>query len=207
MGKIIEDYEIKGYNRTSIEERVELAKKIVKIEAKKISEVKEIIDNGLKERSIEGNVEIINNIKQWKKDNKNNKFVIFAVFTMNGHVAVVGAGIDDLKFPQIEKEDCKTTKIINKLKNDNKEASEWDKDQVIVVSVDGIKEKFLTKKDPESGSRIAAVKNVLECRNGVEYFIGELLLDNDVPILNTYSHRNWKYDFWKLCRDNNYNYN
>lgn len=35
--------------------------------------------------------------------------------------------------------------------------------------------------------------NILQCRNGVEMYIGEYLLKAGLPILNKYSHRNYNY--------------
>lgn len=132
---------------------------------------------------------------------ENKKYIIFVAFTKSGHVACVGAG-GDLKFPEINEkvlsESAMTPKLLYFLKVRsiiiNKDCGvdslwEWDKDRFVVIELAEVDES----------------DNVLHWRDGVECYIGEVLLEKNVPILNAYSHRNWKMEKWNAWRDNGEN--
>ena len=146
--------------------------------------------------------------KDWRLKNwqgyidDNNKYIIFVSFTKSGHVACVGAG-GDLKFPKINEKSAMTAmtpKLLYYLKEKKIETKndcgvdspwEWDEDRFVVIELNEVYE------EDESD-------NVLHCLKGVECYIGEALLDNDVPILNAYSHRNWKMEDWNTWKNNDY---
>jgi len=108
----------------------------------------------------------------------------FIEFTSDGYVVVVGAGHD---YGQSQNDKYLNVQILNNL---NKQWS----DKAILVFVTGIK--------PVSGrwgAGKADCEHLLQCRNGVEMYMGEYLLEKNVPILNVYSHKNYNYskDKWK----------
>lgn len=100
-------------------------------------------------------------------NNKNNK--------NNKFVAVVGAGKDIGCY-----ETSKTGKILKESDN------EWDEEELIIVMVEGLKAVAASK-----------VENVFECRNGIEHYIGEYLLENNIPIINMDSHKNFTDEGWR----------
>lgn len=109
----------------------------------------------------------------------------FIQFTSDGYVVVVGAGYD-YGLPQNDK--YLNVKILNCLKK------QWS-NSAILVFMKGIR--------PVNGRYGAGqdilCKHLLQCRNGVEMYIGEYLLEKEVPILNKHSHKNYNYtrDEWK----------
>ncbi|NWO23493.1 hypothetical protein [Mogibacterium timidum] len=119
----------------------------------------------------------------------------FIQFTNDGYVVVVGAGYDY----GISKNDrYLSVKIINKL---NKEWS----NKAILVFVKGIK-----PVEGRRGAGHAYCEHLLQCRNGVEMYLGEYILEKGIPILNAYSHKNyhmysseeWKKIVAKIISDN-----
>lgn len=224
-----------GYNgsgRMSKDKRIELnelrintAIKMAGVKTKDISAVADIISEALKGKGIEHSLYTIdpskrdnsgNNVSQKQEDkpsedwglenwqgyiDENKKYIIFVAFTKSGHVACVGAG-GDLKFPEINEkvlsESAMTPKLLYFLKVRsiiiNKDCGvdslwEWDKDRFVVIELAEVDES----------------DNVLHWRDGVECYIGEVLLKKNVPILNAYSHRNWKMEKWNAWRDNGEN--
>ena len=100
----------------------------------------------------------------------------FIQFTNDGYIVVVGAGYDY----GISKNDrYLNVKIINELKK------EWSK-KAIFVFVTGIK-----PTNGRFGAGYADCKHLLQCRNGVEMYLGECILEKKIPILNLYSHKNY----------------
>ena len=96
----------------------------------------------------------------------------FIQFTDDGYVVVIGAGYD---YGISQNDSYLNVKIINKL---NKKWS----NKAILVFVKGIK--------PVKGRRGAGHTNcehLLQCRNGVEMYLGEYILEKKIPILNAYS--------------------
>ena len=188
---MIDDYPLDGYNHTDFGLRKEIALKMVKKEPVPIKDVAEIISEGLDEKKIDCELykvdlkESDRRLRDWRNEIKGKKKkTIFIAFTKSGHVACVGAG-GDLCFPDIDKslnKSPKTPKILYHIKEEyqiKKEYREddfpweWDKDRFIVIYLDEIVKVSKTEVD-----------NILKCRDGVEFFIGELLLENRVPILN-----------------------
>ena len=111
--------------------------------------------------------------------------IIFIQFTKKGHVAVVGAG-KDMSFSK--KVSRGTWAIISAI-----EDVEWDNESVIVIPISNIK-----------NCRIKQGDNILTYRNGVEHYLGDYLLKNEIPILNRYQHKNYCDKFWKECENNGY---
>lgn len=99
----------------------------------------------------------------------------FIQFTDDGYVVVVGAGYD---YGMSKNDRCLNVKIINKL--DKK----WS-NKAILVFVKGIKPvKGHCGEGPDD------CKHLLQCRNGVEMYLGEYI-ERKIPILNLYSHKNY----------------
>ena len=114
--------------------------------------------------------------------------VIWVEFVKSGHVAVVGAG-KDIGFPRNEKKG--TWCILSKLLN-----VDWDVTKVIIVPVRGLNQESYGIKN---------VDNLLKCRNGIEHYIGEYLINSGVPVLNFYQHKNYSERYWNACKKRNYN--
>lgn len=108
---------------------------------------------------------------------------IFIQFTKSGHIAVVGAGAD-ISFSY----NSTTGKILTELNE------AWDTESVILITIENLKSLGLK-----------GCNNVLECRNGIENYIGSYLSDDKkIPVLNYYQHWNYKKDVWDEWKDNNY---
>ena len=206
--------------------RLNTAIKMAGVETKDISDVSKIIMEALDDKKIKYSLYRVdlskrgnsgNNVSQKQEDKSskdwrlknwqgyiddNNKYIIFVAFTKSGHVACVGAG-GDLNFPEINEKSAMTAmtpKLLYYLKEKKIETKkdcevdspwEWDEDRFVVIELNEVYE------EDESD-------NVLHWRRGVECYIGEELLKNDIPILNTYSHRNWKMEKWNAWRDKGY---
>ena len=101
----------------------------------------------------------------------------FIQFTKDGYVVVVGAGYDYGR--------PKGNLNASILKRVNKE---WSNKAILIY------EKNLrpTKKRCGAGPN-QYTDNILQCRNGVEMYIGEYLLKAGIQILNKYSHVNYTY--------------
>ncbi|WP_090481431.1 hypothetical protein [Pseudobutyrivibrio sp. JW11] len=69
----------------------------------------------------------------------------------------------------------------------------WDKQKLILITFKDLK-----------AVGLKGCTNVLECRNGIENYIGEYLSKQGVPILNYYQHWNYKKEIWKKWEENNY---
>lgn len=99
----------------------------------------------------------------------------FIQFTKEGYVVVVGAG-HDYGRPK----NNLNTRILKGV------GKEWS-NKVIIIYVQNLR--------PTMGRCGAGpnqyTDNILQCRNGVEMYIGEYLLKAGIPILNKYSHRNY----------------
>jgi len=105
------------------------------------------------------------------------------------YVAVVGAG-KDIGFSQNERRG--TWRVLCHL------GVKWNKTQVIIIPIRGLKSIGIKRE----GMKIC---NILECRNGVEHFIGEYLTGKGVPILNLYQHINYSKNYWDECKRNDFN--
>ena len=128
-----------------------------------------------------------NGTKKKLSDRKDECF--FIQFTKDGFVLVVGAGYDfgiienyeQLDYQQL-KDKPLNVQILNKV---NKRCST----KAILVFVKGLrpvdKHRYVGPETKE--------QNILHCRNGLEMYIGEYLLNIGVPILNKYSHVNYTY--------------
>ena len=101
----------------------------------------------------------------------------FIQFTKDGYVVVVGAGYDYGR--------PKGNLNASILKRVDKEWS----NKVILIYVKNLRP---TKKHCGAGPN-QYTNNILQCRNGMEMYIGEYLLKAGIPILNKYSHVNYTY--------------
>ena len=101
----------------------------------------------------------------------------FIQFTKDGYVVVVGAGYDYGR--------AKGNLNASILKRVNKE---WSNKAILIY----VKNLRPTKKRCGAGPN-QYTDNILQCRNGVEMYIGEYLLKAGIPILNKYSHVNYTY--------------
>lgn len=101
---------------------------------------------------------------------------LFLQFTTDGYIVVVGAGHD---YGLTENERYLNVKIIKHLKK------EWST-KAILLFVTGIKQVVNRR-----GAGVSGCDHVLQCRNGVEMYLGECLLKEGFPILNEYSHKNY----------------
>lgn len=118
----------------------------------------------------------------------------FIQFTKDGYVVVVGAGYDYGR-PKSNL----NARILEGV------GKEWS-NKVILIYVKNLRP---TKKRCGAGPN-QYTDNILQCRNGVEMYIGEYLLKAGIPILNKYSHRNYNYseEEWEkmvnnILKDNN----
>lgn len=171
--------------------REEIVKKSVEPEA-----VAALISQCLKKNKIDGDVLLIPgnqklDYEALMNDHRTNSafHIVWVLFASTGHVAVVGAG-KDIKFPAKGKSG--TCQILNSVIAGEEK---WKKSQMIIIPVRGLNTK---------SNGFKYVTNILHCRNGVEHCIGEYLIDNKVPILNKYSHRNYDHVFWEKCKSNGY---
>lgn len=118
----------------------------------------------------------------------------FIQFTKAGYVVVVGAGYDYGR-PKSNL----NARILEGVGKD------WSNKAILIY----VKNLRPTKKHCGAGPN-QYTDNILQCRNGVEMYIGEYLLKAGIPILNKYSHRNYNYseDEWEkmvnnILKDNN----
>lgn len=106
----------------------------------------------------------------------------FIKFTSDGYIVVVGAGYD---YGISMNENYLNVKIIKEL------GKSWS-DYAILIFVKGIK-----PVNGRFGAGKADCKHILQCRNGVEMYLGEYILTNEMPILNLYSHKNYSKKYFK----------
>lgn len=133
---------------------------------------------GYKTQSI--NYKIIDadfNIKKDYEDEKGE--CIFVQFCETGHVVVVGAGHD---YGTPTSNEYIGANIINKLGN------KWSKNAILIF-ITGLK--FETDNNCEDRGSISTDHD-LQYRNVIEMYIGEYLLKQGIPILDKYSHKNYK---------------
>jgi len=181
--------------KKSIEERIQKAREEFSRPFVEVDEIVKILSCCLKDNSIDGDIMIYESLSKnidykdiMRKYNTNGEgHIIWLEFVEKGHVAVVGAG-KDIGFPRNEKRG--TWSILSKILN-----IEWDTSKVIIIPIRGL---------DVSSVGIKNVDNVLKCRNGVEYCIGQYLIENNIPILNYYQHINYSEKFWNKCKKNNY---
>ena len=50
----------------------------------------------------------------------------------------------------------------------------------------------------------STVANILKCRDGIEFLLGEIIIQNRIPIIDVLSHRNWKYEYWSDVKNRNF---
>ena len=132
---------------------------------------------GYKTQSI--NYKIIDadfNIKKDYEDEKGE--CIFVQFCETGHVVVVGAD-HDYGTPTSNK--YIGANIINKLGN------KWSKNAILIF-ITGIRQVGSRGK----GSGIGGLEHKFQSRNIIEMYIGEYILKQGIPILDKYSHKNYK---------------
>lgn len=101
----------------------------------------------------------------------------FIQFTKDGYVVVVGAGYDYGR-PKSNL----NARILEGV------GKEWS-NKVILIYVKNLRP---TKKHCGAGPN-QYTEHILQCRNGVEMYIGEYLLKAGIPILNKHSHVNYTY--------------
>ena len=179
------------------EERIKKANNEQSKPAVSVEKIEELLDSCLKDNGIEGKIIRFEddvkkiNYKEIMRNYETNEegHLIWIEFVTSGHIAVVGAG-KDIGFPR--NKNVGTWRILSSLEN-----AEWDETKVIVIPIKGL-ESIHRKKNGDY------IKNILRCRDGIEYFIGDYLIDNDVPILNYYQHKNWSEEYWEECKKNNY---
>lgn len=118
----------------------------------------------------------------------------FIQFTRDGYVVVVGAGYDYGR-PKSNL----NARILDGVDK------EWSNKAILIYvkNLRPIKNRCGAGPDKHTD-------NILQCRNGVEMYIGEYLLKAGIPILNKYSHRNYNYseEEWEkmvnnILKDNN----
>lgn len=177
--------------KPSIEERQSEAEKQYKLDTKDKKDICKLLSLALKKGNIQGHV-LVKNPNEIDFDKISSEYetnnasdIIFIQFTENGHIAVVGAG-KDLAFSKNKSRG--TWRVISTIKG-----IEWDTETVIVIPVQNIK-----------NCRIVTGENLLEYRNGVEQYLGDYLISNNVPILNYYQHKNYSDGFWDKCKGKNY---
>jgi len=183
-------------------ERVNKAKEESKKTYKRFKTIEEILNDALKELeeltketsrgSVVGSLVKIDDItekpdyKKLSKDKGTNRIgdVLFIQFAREPgnpnkiHVAVVGAGCDvgaSYKYTSGE--------ILNAI------GWEWYTERAYIIPL----------KNLGGGSRggCGNEENYLRCRNGVEHYVGEYLINNNVPVLNYYQHWNVTEEAWK----------
>lgn len=192
--------------KPNIRERISRAEKELNKDACEADEIVNILQNYFKQKDalIDGVAYIETDISQinYKKiscdyGTNDDKHIIWITFVdkelsdgrKRNYAAVVGAG-KDIGFSKDNRRG--TWKILCHL------GVRWDKTKVIIIPIRGLKSIGLKKE----GMKIS---NILECRNGVEHFIGEYLIESGVPILNSYQHINYSKSYWNKCK--NYNFN
>lgn len=174
--------------KKTLAERVKKAKEEYLKPHKDPEIILSMINECLKLNKIDGNAYKISpkeiNYSDICNKNKTNGegHIIWVQFVKGGHVAVVGAG-KDIGFPKGKRGTWSIIKDVDGV--------QWETSEVIIVPIRGL----------DAGSvGIKNVDNVLKCRNGVEHCIGDYLIDNGVPILNFYQHKNYSDDFWLKCK-------
>jgi len=192
--RIENEWDFKPRGKSNFYIKIDTALEQARHEILEIDKIKEILEKNLKKKNVLCTVKVIKNhnkIKEFRKNNIMDKSIIFLSFTKSGHVAVVGAGINDLVFSEIDRESrYSTPRILGNacLKSSDTISSEvwkWDKDKAIVIY-------DLKLSNSDRGILKVDEKLIVTTRRGVEQFVGETLIDNCVPILNYYSHRNIK---------------
>lgn len=126
-------------------------------------------------------------LTQKRPDNDGECF--FIQFTEDGYVVLVGAGYD---YGISQNDKYLNVRIIDKLHK------EWS-NKAILVFVKGIK-----PVKGRCGAGYETCEHLLQCRNGVEHYLGDYLLNNKIPILNRYQHENYCEEFWEECKNNGY---
>ena len=191
--------------KPNIRERISRAEKELNKDACEADEIVNILQDYFKQKDalIDGVAYIETDISQinYKKiscdyGTNDDRHIIWITFVdkelsdgrKRNYAAVVGAG-KDIGFSQNKK--IGTWKILHNL------GVKWDKSKVIILPIRGLKSIGL-KRD---GIKI---NNILECRNGVEHFIGEYLVEKGVPIINLYQHVNYSKEYWDICKRNNF---
>ena len=177
--------------KPSIKDRIEVANKIVAKNSVTVSfdvsysNVKTTLSNaldyvkdtfvGYKDEEIKYELVEVNldgNLDEYFNQKHGECF--FIEFTEDGYVVVVGAGYD---YGRPKSEKYLNAKILKDL--DKK----WS-NVAIFCFVTGLKEV-----EGRSGAGKAGCEHLLQCRNGIEMFLGEALLESGIPILNFYSHK------------------
>ncbi|MGE9993613.1 hypothetical protein ACQRBK_01030 [Peptoniphilaceae bacterium SGI.137] len=189
---------IRGWNRTAYEERLKLAKQQKEVDLVPLERIVAIIRDGLVFEGIPNesykifDLRGLNEIRAWEKEHEEDSSgSIFISFDKDGRVVVVGAGEKKLTFPDIKKDS--NSNLIKMMFDCGYQWAKNEEKQVIRIVFKDL-----------DGNHRTQVENILSCRDGVEYLVGEILLDSNVPVIDTLSHRNWKYEYWNQVRDNNY---
>ena len=115
-------------------------------------------------------------------DKKREGECFFIQFTDDGSVVVVGAGYD---YGLTNNNKYLNVQILTAC--DKK----W-REEAIIAYVNGIKPVIGRR-----GAGIADCEHILQCRNGIEMFLGEYLLSKKICILNEDSHKNYKKEFFE----------
>ena len=185
----------KYWSRTDRKTKIAIAKNLNIKNVKSKTDIERIIDSYLSIYKIDYklySLQGITEIRKWEEDHENewNKSV-FISYADNQMVAVVGAGERILTFPEVNDNSSDPTSFLMA-----QMGCDWpqdDKKAVIRIVLNNVKHRCRNKVD-----------NLLDCRDGVEYLVGEALLEKNVPIINTLSHRNWKSEYWYERKNNNF---
>lgn len=175
-----------------LKERQEKAKTQFKRTPKNKATVINILKKAIREGNIKGKVICIDpqniDFEKISKDYNTNdaSHIIFLQIVEGGHIAVLGAGKDISFTKKVSKKG--TWSIISKI-----DGIKWKTDEVILIPISKL-----------CGIGIQNVRNILECRNGVEHYLGKYLIDHNIPILNCDQHLNYSEKFWNKCLENNY---
>ena len=134
-------------------------------------------------------------ITQVKRKLKNDeRELLFIKFTSEGDVVVVGAGYD-FGFSE-NKKNSSYKKLVELKKSWGKDKkTNWRK-WILFILIDGLH----PVGDRGKGAGIKGCEHILQCRNGIEMYLGEYLVKNNIHILNEDQHKNYsKTYFEKMC--------
>ncbi len=183
------------WNRTNRKEKISIAENQLEKAIIPVKEIITIVESCLNSRELKYTIADLSGkkaISKWDGDWQNS---VFLSFTKDGRVAVVGAGEKPqrFRFPKVSDESDDITAFL--MAKCREEWPEDEKKRVIRIEFTDLKGQSKNGKD---------IDNLLKCRDGVECLIGEALLEKGVPIINTLSHRNWKYQFWKKWKEKDF---
>lgn len=173
--RIIEACEQYVSSGEQFESRIETAAKCISCALDRLKTLK-----GYNNMLIEYDIKVIllenGFCKRLKYSKYNRPEIFFVEFSNKGDVVVVGAGYDMTRF---HNKSNLNWRILEEC------GLEWS-DKALLINVYGLKQ---SEGHKNTGSK--GCDHILQCRNGVETYIGESLIDGGIKILNRYSH--WNY--------------